>query len=118
MTVPKRRMFRFAFSLRTLFVVVTIFGVWLGYQLNWVNQRRAFLEEIADSEFLCLRPVGSFGDQRAGLPWSLKLLGEKPEYMIWLWVEPGESKAELTTRAQRLFPETYIFACQPGEKGN
>jgi hypothetical protein len=29
-STPKRRWFRIAFSLRTLFVVVTFFGVWLG----------------------------------------------------------------------------------------
>jgi hypothetical protein len=28
-TAPKRRWF--AFSLRTLFVLVTVFGIWLGY---------------------------------------------------------------------------------------
>ena len=39
MSIPKRRWFRFAFSLRTLFIVVTLFGCWLGYQINslrWV----------------------------------------------------------------------------------
>jgi len=36
---PKRRWFRF--SLRTLFVVVTVFAVWLGWNVNIVQQRRA-----------------------------------------------------------------------------
>jgi hypothetical protein len=38
---PKRRWPRF--SLRTLFVVVTVLGCWLGYQLNWIRQRHDFL---------------------------------------------------------------------------
>ena len=40
MTAPKRRWPQF--SLRTLFVVVTVFGCWLGYQLNWIQQRKGF----------------------------------------------------------------------------
>jgi hypothetical protein len=38
---PKGRWFRF--SLRTLFVVVTVFGCWMGYEVNWIRQRRALL---------------------------------------------------------------------------
>ena len=44
---PKRRWFRF--SLRTMFVVVTIFGVWLGWQLKIVRERKAILREILQS---------------------------------------------------------------------
>ncbi len=36
----KRRWFRF--SLRTLFVVVTVFGVWLGWEIKYVRDRRRF----------------------------------------------------------------------------
>ena len=41
---PRRRWFRLAFSLRTLLVVVTLIGCWLGYQLNWIRQRHALLK--------------------------------------------------------------------------
>jgi hypothetical protein len=41
MTAPRRRWF--AFSLRALFVVVTVFGCWLGYQLNWIRERHEAL---------------------------------------------------------------------------
>jgi len=34
-----RRWFRF--SLRTLFVVLTILGVWLGVQVKWIKDRHA-----------------------------------------------------------------------------
>jgi hypothetical protein len=37
MTAPNRRWFQW--SLRTLFVVVTVFGCWLGYEFNWIRQR-------------------------------------------------------------------------------
>ena len=36
-TKPKRRWFRF--SLRTLFVLVTIIGKRLGYSFNWIRQK-------------------------------------------------------------------------------
>ena len=41
MTAPKRRWFRW--SLRTMFVVVTLFAVWLGYSLNWIRERDKIL---------------------------------------------------------------------------
>jgi hypothetical protein len=40
--LPKPRR-RFRFSLRTMFVLVTALCVWLGYQLNWIRQRRNVL---------------------------------------------------------------------------
>src|SRR5258708_10246160 len=40
---PKRRWFRF--SLRTMFVVVTLFGCWLAYSLNWIRQRHDFIAD-------------------------------------------------------------------------
>ncbi len=38
MTAPRRRWFRF--SLPTMFVGVTVCACWLGYQLNWIHERR------------------------------------------------------------------------------
>jgi hypothetical protein len=45
MTAPKRRWPRF--TLRTLFIVVTVFGCWLAYELNWIRERHQFLESQA-----------------------------------------------------------------------
>ena len=44
MTAPNRRWFRF--SLWALFLVVTVFGIWLGWQVNIVRRRRAMAESI------------------------------------------------------------------------
>ena len=41
---PNRRWFRW--SLRTLFVAVTVLCVWLGWQVNVVQQRRAMANRI------------------------------------------------------------------------
>ena len=43
-TKPKRRWFRF--SLRTLFVLMTVIGVWLGYQASSVRQRKQLLSRL------------------------------------------------------------------------
>src|SRR4249919_3316018 len=55
--LPKRRWFRF--SLRTMFVVVTIFGVWLGWQLNIVRERKAILVEMEQTHRVVYQGVES-----------------------------------------------------------
>jgi hypothetical protein len=47
MTAPRRRWFRF--SLRTLFVVVTLLACWLAWNRSLVERRRAFLEKLRSS---------------------------------------------------------------------
>jgi hypothetical protein len=86
--IPARKR-RWSFSLRTLFVAVTVLCVWLGYELNWIHQRHALLarretmfagltRRMAD-----LPPDGwQIGDRipvgvpRSPAPWSLRILGE------------------------------------------
>jgi hypothetical protein len=43
----KHRWFRPSFSLRTLFLVVTAFAVWIGYELNWIRQRHELINRQA-----------------------------------------------------------------------
>jgi hypothetical protein len=45
---PNRRWFRF--SLRTMLVVVTAICIWLSYCLNWIRQRRDFVEAMYQHE--------------------------------------------------------------------
>jgi hypothetical protein len=40
---PQTRRRWFQFGLGTLFVVVTIFAVWLGWELKFIRERQAFL---------------------------------------------------------------------------
>jgi hypothetical protein len=44
---PKRRWFRF--SLRTLFLLVTVIACWLGWQVHVVQHRKAMLMQIEAS---------------------------------------------------------------------
>lgn len=66
---PRRRWFRF--SLRALFLVVTAFGCWLGYQLNWIRQREEFLASGRGSESIYV-----ISHQPIRAPRVLSLLGE------------------------------------------
>ncbi len=111
MTAPNRRWFRF--SLRTLFVVMTVF-CWLGYQINWMLQRHEALSTGA----------GPYGwaatwrsKDRPPAPWSLRLLGEQGVDSIWLDIGmPAETRADYQTRLEGLFPEAQVI--EPMEKWN
>ena len=92
-------MHRPRFSLRTLFVLVTIAGVcagWVAYQLNWIRERHKFVNEYGAVE-----PPGLSPEPITGLPWSLKLFGEAPEYEV---LAP-ETEVQ---RAHELFPEATV----------
>ena len=49
MTAPTRRRW-FAYSLRTLFIVLTLFGVWLGWQVRIVQHRIAMLKQLRETQ--------------------------------------------------------------------
>jgi hypothetical protein len=96
-TKPKRRWFRF--SLRMLFVLVTLVGVvagWVAYQLNWIRQRR----EFSNSHHIGIIVWQSGLDTKA--PWSLKLFGEAPA--VYLLNVPDAFLQE----AKVLYPEAVI----------
>ncbi len=123
MTAAKHRWF--AFSLRTLFLMVTVFGLlsgWLAYHVRWIQQRHELLGRH--------NPGVSFGHvrQRFENPWGdHEYPGEivEPPGALWLFGEPGmahiqisfhpwapgplnESELEVVRRANRLFPESQI----------
>ena len=101
-TKPKRRWFRF--SLRTLFVLVTIIGVaagWVEQQLNWIRQRHTFLQ-AHDRSLLC-------SDTRPA-PWQLRVFGEPGYEHQMLMIEQ-----KYLQQAKELFPEVDSFqVVQPG----
>jgi hypothetical protein len=104
---------RFRFSLWTFFVAVTILGVWLGYHVNWIRERRSSYEWIES------HGTGNVGNPqiqpRPSLPWTLRLLGEKPLKYKYLPVQQDRQSAESleefrseVQRIQRLFPECQV----------
>ena len=100
-TKPKRRWFRF--SLRSLFVLVTIAGIgagWVAYQLKWIRDRHEFRGRFYVFSFV---PK----DYPIQPPWSLKLFGETP-LIIGLKIP----EAELSL-ARSLFPELPLEPYPP-----
>jgi hypothetical protein len=95
---PTRRRWT-RYSLRTLFVLLTLVCVYLGWAMNWIRQRREFLNrpDVASFEYASVRAPG-----------TLWLFGEKGvEQLIFYGSE------EEMERAEKLFPEAELnpFIC-------
>jgi hypothetical protein len=114
---PSRRLFRF--SLRTMFVVVTVVAVWLGWELKFVRERQAWVQAnkalIRPGEPV---PVGSVvgmyidsGATQSYFPIWRRWLGDAPVPTI-VFPEPWTNHDSV----KRLFPEAELFqvcAMQP-----
>jgi len=77
------------FSLRGMFVVITLLGIWLGFQVNWLRQRqeaRRWIEQheslggwsrINPKDVIWTKLDGTkHPGKPADAPWSLRLFGE------------------------------------------
>ena len=106
----KRRWFRF--SLRTLFVVVTLAALlpWIAVNLNWMHERSV----MANSKWL---PVE--GEKRA--PWPLWLFGAKGYARINARVPPEkvagiqEAARDGRIHYQKIFPEAEVVVISNAE---
>ena len=120
-TTPKRRWPRF--TLRTLFVVVTLFGLvagWVDYSLNWIRQREELLSKqrarasqtgYIGSFFCDPPPVARYAP---GLLW---VFGEKPHSQVELVFladsgrqKPNDLEQKEIKLARQLFPEAMVYA--------
>jgi hypothetical protein len=120
---PKRRWFQW--SLRTLFVVVTLFGCWLGYEWNWIRQRHALVTRqqalAADAALEAGPKSGSAwtlsfttASTVARAPGLLWIFGEEPlSDLEVIFIDDGQR--DLTVQqhreieqAKRLFPEADV----------
>jgi hypothetical protein len=103
---PRRRWFQF--GLRTMFVVVAFFAIWLGYQANWVRQRhdaQAWLDE-----HLSTIPPGAFLDPPIKLSWTLRLFGEEPKGVVFVVIDSkSDDDRQQIKRMRRLFPEAHFM---------
>jgi hypothetical protein len=91
------------FSLRTLFMLITVIGLvlgWIVYQKNWQHQRHNFLVE---------HNCGILIMDRAKAPWSLSVLGEPAaDYLIDV---PDDCK----DLARALYPEAIAINPNPAD---
>lgn len=84
-----------------MFAVLTVFAVWLAYEVNWLRQRREVIGHSAATK--------SNGMHAPGMLW---VFGE-PAYsrLIVTWItdrnaaESETIESDLLRHAQRLFPE-------------
>jgi hypothetical protein len=100
----KRRWF--VFSLRTLFVVVTLAAVgtgWIVYHLDWMRQRRqAFASHTILVPLACDFGLG----ERRRTPWPLWILGEEEAPPVFFF--PPSTPEEEVERISKLFPEVDV----------
>ena len=114
--LPTRRRW-FQFGLGTMFLVVTLFAVWLAYEANWMRQRQAFIAAQESSANDRSVPVSyEHTDSNTRAPGLLWVLGERGWYGVAV-ITAAPSQAELTLRdyvrlrtAKGLFPEANIMA--------
>lgn len=98
--LPRRRWFRY--SLRTMLVVVTVFAVWLGWELKFVRERKAFLDWTIEERHIIR--FTHFDGPAPAVPFWRRWLGDAPVQSVML--PHGSSEADLI-RAQSLFPEAF-----------
>ena len=90
----------FSFSLRTLFVVITVGCVaiaWFIYQLDWIQRRHSAFQ---------WSPVLVAGRGATQAPWTLRLFGEEGSLEI-VTMHPEGSPEIATLKA--LFPEASVY---------
>jgi hypothetical protein len=99
---PKRRWLKF--SLRTLLVAVTIFCVWLGWQVSIVHERQACLRWIALNNHQYAEPLWP-PPSAYELSWHRRVLGDSGVFRPML--RPEITDAGLK-RLQHAFPEANV----------
>ena len=108
----------FSYSLRTLFVVLTVFCIWLGVQVKWIKDRHEAMKWV---EAINRRPdpvtkrasdeVFYFDPRSA--PWQIRILGELgvPEVPIKLSrIRESDDLDNRLEELKRLFPESVVSA--------
>ena len=111
MSIQRRRRW-FRFSLRTLFVAVTLLAIplgWLGYSVHWIRQRHAALAASGPAAGWTTQNMGWEGfplspeRQAPGLLWLFGELG-----VSRIHISHGPSDKEVA-HLKSLFPEAAIL---------
>jgi len=100
---------RFQFSLRTLFVLVTIVAAplaWLAVQLKWIHDRHDAWDWAMDYN----EPVlVSLAPPEIEFPWVLRMLGEKSHATTLYFSPRTAEEKEPVSRVRALFPEANVL---------
>jgi hypothetical protein len=117
-TPPTRRWYQF--GLGTLFLAMTVFALWLGWELKFVRERQACEARVWQSEDAAKDalpwplPVSRSGfwltpDQmrKRSIPFWRRWLGDEP----FAWVSVPATFADSEFRdVQTLFPEAFVYS--------
>jgi len=98
---PKRRWF--AFSLRTMFVVMSVFAIWFGWNVRCVRQRELAMQSGEPA----IVGIGTY-ELNPGcrkLPYMWRWLGATPYYVIYL--RPSATPEDIA-RWKAMFPDARI----------
>ena len=116
MTAPKRRWPRF--SLRTLFVVVTVLCCWLGWRLERsrdcarilrdLNSRGAIIQTSTLSTGAIYWQDGSRGEKTASLVWRVFWFGQVDR----IFLADGHFTNADVDRLESLFPGAHLYRCE------
>ncbi len=116
MPTPQPRRRWFGYSLRTLFVAVTLFAVWLGWELKFIRERNSLRDWIDANGFACTAAEASPdlppGEQlfdpsprRVSIPMWRQWLGD--EAIAYIGIGKQSPTHENWQNAKRLFPEAW-----------
>ncbi|HEY2838220.1 MAG TPA: hypothetical protein VGJ26_03680, partial [Pirellulales bacterium] len=120
-TVRKRTRW-YQFTLKELFVTLTIVSLflgWIGYHINWIRERKQCVNRLrAKMEKLDIE-MHFFGrDHDKPMPFGLRVLGVPQTAQVWVWFdedadEPGptrEAALQEIAEVERLFPDGEVMA--------
>ncbi|HEY2840642.1 MAG TPA: hypothetical protein VGJ26_15910 [Pirellulales bacterium] len=123
--LPNRRWLRF--SLRTMFIVVTLIAAFVAYHMNWIRQRRAVIEGRLGEDVY----VQSWdpAEDPFNPPLAPKWRPPRGPGLLWLFGERGYANLDIqfgppirrqrdltpeelarTKQIERLFPESIVHA--------
>ena len=98
---------RFHFSLRTLFVVVAITGIWLGWQRHLVSERKKILQWLELNQGFAYFEDKRFAGVPATIPFWRLWMGDQAYTSIAL--RQGYVSVEEEARTKTLFPEANVY---------
>lgn len=126
--VPRKRWW-FRFSLRTLLVLMTLVGCWLGWQTGIVRERRALREKLSkglafhfvsvDDHLKTLGPNLPVDPPVAQVPRVRELLGDEAVQTVYYYEWHQDFSPATLKEVERLFPEAKALEvlpepCHPG----
>jgi hypothetical protein len=109
MTAPRRR---WSFSLRTLFVVVTLCACWYSWELHVVRKRTAIRASAEKQTFYFQVEWPASAKAKpshiGAIPWYRRLMGDEGYSVIWMPGGHGQTLVKEREEIHAAFPEAIM----------